>query len=103
NINASTRTHDGLHAWQYPDEELEKLADPSNKLLCLVNPSNPPSYAMDEHSRQKLVDIVTKRNPNLLIITDDVYGTIVPHYRSVFADLPRNTACVYSFSKYFGA
>ncbi|MDE8704021.1 aminotransferase class I/II-fold pyridoxal phosphate-dependent enzyme, partial [Adlercreutzia equolifaciens] len=35
--------------------------------------------------------------------TDDVYGTFVPHYRSVFADLPRNTACVYSFSKYFGA
>lgn len=103
NINASTRTDDGLHAWQYPDEELEKLADPSIKLLCLVNPSNPPSYAMDEHSRQKLVDIVTKHNPNLLIITDDVYGTFVPRYRSVFADLPRNTACVYSFSKYFGA
>lgn len=103
NVNASTRTADGLHGWQYPDEELEKLADPSIKLLCLVNPSNPPSYAMDERSRQKLVDLVQKRNPNLLIITDDVYGTFVPHYRSVFADLPRNTACVYSFSKYFGA
>lgn len=103
NVNASTTDSDGLHSWQYPDSELEKLADPSIKLLCLVNPSNPPSYAMDEESHQKLVQIVKEKNPNLLIITDDVYGTFVPHYRSVFADLPENTACVYSFSKYFGA
>lgn len=103
NVNATTTDSDGLHSWQYPDSELEKLADPSIKLLCLVNPSNPPSYAMDEESHQKLVQIVKEKNPNLLIITDDVYGTFVPHYRSVFADLPENTACVYSFSKYFGA
>ncbi len=103
NINATTDTADGEHAWQYPDSEIEKLADSSIKLLCLVNPSNPPSYAMDERSRKKLVEVVQKHNSNLLIITDDVYGTFVPRYRSVFADLPRNTACVYSFSKYFGA
>lgn len=103
NINASTTDAEGLHSWQYPDSELEKLADPSIKLLCLVNPSNPPSYAMDAQSHQKLVQIVKEKNPNLLIITDDVYGTFVPHYRSIFADLPENTALVYSFSKYFGA
>ena len=39
----------------------------------------------------------------MCIITDDVYGTFVPHYRSLLADLPYNTASVYSFSKYFGA
>ncbi len=40
-----------------------------------------------------------------LIISDDVYGTFVPHYRSLLDDLPYNTACVCgdSFSKYFGA
>lgn len=103
NVNATTMDSDGLHSWQYPDSELEKLADPSIKLLCLVNPSNPPSYAMDAESHQKLVQIVKEKNPNLLIITDDVYGTFVPHYRSIFADLPQNTALVYSFSKYFGA
>lgn len=103
NINATTTDSEGLHSWQYPDSEIEKLADPSIKLLCLVNPSNPPSYAMDEESHKKLVQVVKEKNPNLLIITDDVYGTFVPHYRSVFADLPENTACVYSFSKYFGA
>ncbi len=102
-INATTRDEEGLHTWQYPDEELEKLADPSIKLLCLVNPSNPPSVALDDASRAKLIDIVRTKNPNLLIITDDVYGTFVPHYRSLLADLPYNTASVYSFSKYFGA
>lgn len=103
NVNASTMNADGTHAWQYPDEELEKLADPKVKLLCLVNPSNPPSYAMDEASRRKLIDIVRTKNPNLMIITDDVYGTFVPGYRSLFADLPYNTISIYSFSKYFGA
>lgn len=38
-----------------------------------------------------------------MIITDDVYGTFVPHFRSLMYELPYNTACVYSFSKYFGA
>lgn len=103
NINATTASADGLHSWQYPKSELEKLKDPSIKLLCLVNPSNPPSYAMDEKSKQTLIDIVKNHNPNLMIITDDVYGTFVPHYRSVLADLPYNSASVYSFSKYFGA
>ena len=89
-IQANTIDADGLHTWQYPDSELEKLRDPSIKLLCLVNPSNPPSVALDDASRAKL-------------ISDDVYGTFVPHYRSLLDDLPYNTACVYSFSKYFGA
>ncbi|MEE1295385.1 MAG: bifunctional aspartate transaminase/aspartate 4-decarboxylase [Bifidobacterium sp.] len=103
NVNASTLTKDGLHSWQYPDEELEKLADPSIKLLCVVNPSNPPSYAMDQASVAKLAQVVKEKNPDLMIITDDVYGTFVPHYRSLFSLLPYNTASVYSFSKYFGA
>lgn len=38
-----------------------------------------------------------------MIITDDVYGTFIPHFRSLMAELPHNTLCVYSFSKYFGA
>ena len=48
-------------------------------------------------------DVVNRWNPNLMIITDDVYGTFVPGFRSLLADLPFNTICVYSFSKYFGA
>lgn len=102
-ICASAKDEEGLHTWQYPESELEKLGDPAIKLLCLVNPSNPPSYAMDEASQQKMVQIIKEKNPNLLIITDDVYGTFVENYHSILQYLPRNTACVYSFSKYFGA
>lgn len=92
----------GDHTWQYPDEELDKLKDPSIQALFLVNPSNPPSVAMSDKSVQYLIDIVKNHNPNLMIISDDVYGTFVEHYRSLMADLTHNTVGVYSFSKYFG-
>lgn len=103
NIEASKMDKDGLHVWQYPDSELDKLRDPSIKLLCLVNPSNPPSYKMSEHCMKRLVEIVKKDNPNLMIVSDDVYGTFANDFRSLMYELPQNTLCVYSFSKYFGA
>ena len=103
NISASQMDGDGLHTWQYPDEELDKLRDPAVKLLCLVNPSNPPSYRLDKECMRKIVDIVRNDNPNLMIVTDDVYGTFAKDFRSLMYELPQNTLCVYSFSKYFGA
>jgi aspartate 4-decarboxylase len=39
----------------------------------------------------------------LIILTDDVYGTFADQFVSLFAQCPRNTILVYSFSKYFGA
>ena len=51
----------------------------------------------------RIVEIVRNDNPNLMIIRDDVYATFIPHFRSMMAELPKNTLCVYSFSKYFGA
>ncbi len=92
----------GKHTWQYPDSEMEKLADPSIKALFLVNPSNPPSVAIKPESIKQLITIVQKYNPDLMIISDDVYGTFVDNFRSLVADLPFNTIGVYSFSKYFG-
>ncbi|MDE6809553.1 MAG: bifunctional aspartate transaminase/aspartate 4-decarboxylase [Muribaculaceae bacterium] len=103
NIQASEMDDNGLHTWQYPDSELDKLRDPSVKLLCLVNPSNPPSYKLDAECMKKIVDIVKNDNPNLMIVTDDVYGTFAKDFRSLMYELPENTLCVYSFSKYFGA
>lgn len=103
NISASQMDKDGLHTWQYPDSELDKLKDPNVKLLCLVNPSNPPSYKLDAECMKKIVDIVKNDNPNLMIVTDDVYGTFAKDFRSLMYELPQNTLCVYSFSKYFGA
>lgn len=90
------------HTWQYPDDEIAKLADPSIRALFLVNPSNPPSVAMRPESIEHLARVVEADNPNLLIITDDVYGPFVAGYRSLFSRLPRNTIGVYSFSKLWG-
>lgn len=101
-IVAKEITEDGTHTWQYPKSELEKLYDTSIKALFIVNPSNPPSVAMKPESVEQLKDIVGKNNPNLMIISDDVYGTFVDNFRSIVADLPFNSIGVYSFSKYFG-
>lgn len=102
-IDASETRADGTHTWQYPDSEIDKLADPKVKALFLVNPSNPPSVAVRQETIDRIVNIVKTKNPNLIIITDDVYGTFIDNFRSLMADLPQNTIGVYSYSKYFGA
>lgn len=102
NIAADETTPDGMHTWQYSDEDIAKLKDPKYKMLFVVNPSNPPSYAMSPHTVKAIQEVV-KANPNLMILTDDVYGTFVNGYRSLVADLPYNTISCYSYSKYFGA
>jgi aspartate 4-decarboxylase len=89
--------------WQYPDAELEKLADPAIKAFFLVNPSNPSSMRVAAESLEKIADLVNTRRRDLIILTDDVYGTFVDGFRSLVAIAPRNTILVYSFSKYFGA
>ena len=101
-IHASEINEEGSYTWQYPEEELNKLKDPSIKALFLVNPSNPPSMAIHDKSKELLKDIVTNHNPNLMIISDDVYGTFVNKFQSLVADLPHNSIGVYSYSKYFG-
>lgn len=102
-LHANRMSPDGLHLWQYSDEDIDRLKNPAIKALFVTNPSNPPSYALSPETMARIVDIVKEDNPNLMIITDDVYGTFSPHFRSFMAELPYNTLCVYSFSKYFGA
>jgi aspartate 4-decarboxylase len=99
---AQSGTREGFHTWQYLDEELEKLADPRVKAFFLVNPSNPASFGMAEETQARLIELVRTRRPDLLILTDDVYGTFVEGFRSLAADLPANTILVYSYSKHFG-
>lgn len=101
-IKATETTIDGTHTWQYPLYELEKLKDNSIKALFIVNPSNPPSVSLSTECRKNLVSIINEYNKDIMIISDDVYGTFVPEFRSLMADLPYNTIGVYSFSKYFG-
>jgi len=93
---------DPKREWQYPASELRKLEAPSIKAFFLVNPSNAPSVKIDDEGLEIIADIVRKR-PDLIILTDDVYGTFADNFRSLFAIWPDNTILVYSFSKYFGA
>ena len=89
--------------WQYPDSEIEKLADPEVKAFFLVNPSNPSSVSMQQSTLDKIGELVRTRRKDLILLTDDVYGTFVNGFRSLMAVAPLNTILVYSFSKYFGA
>ena len=102
-IPANVTTYDDLHLWQYSDKDISKLRDPEYKAVFIVNPSNPPSYMIAPETVDMLVDIVERWNPNLMIVTDDVYATYINGFQSLMARLPHNTICVYSFSKYFGA
>ncbi|MFL9961288.1 bifunctional aspartate transaminase/aspartate 4-decarboxylase [Paraburkholderia sediminicola] len=88
--------------WQYSNKELDKLRDPKVKAFFLVNPSNPPSVRISDESLQYIADIVKER-PDLILLTDDVYGTFADGFVSLFALAPKNTILVYSYSKYFGA
>ncbi len=98
-VNISANAEDN---WQYPEAELEKLLDDKVKAFFLVNPSNPPSVRLSEAALKQIAGIVKKR-PDLIILTDDVYGTFADDFVSLFAICPKNTILVYSFSKYFGA
>ena len=101
-INADETSNDKKHTWQYPDSQLSKLCNKDIKALFVVNPSNPPSVAICTDTINKLVDIVKNHNPNLMIISDDVYGTFVHGFKSLMASIPYNTIACYSYSKYFG-
>lgn len=102
NVAQDSLDKDGHHSWQYTEDELRKLEDPKVKAFFVVNPSNPPSYAIRRKAIDQIVKIVKTKRPDLLILTDDVYGTFVPGFRSLVADLPHNTILVYSYSKHFG-
>ncbi|MGL6174540.1 MAG: aspartate 4-decarboxylase [Cellulosilyticaceae bacterium] len=101
-IQASEKDEKGNMTYQYPKEEMDKLKDTQIKALFVVNPNNPVSVAMNEEGRNYLMQIVKEYHPKLMIVTDDVYGTFVEEFRSLSIDLPYNTLCVYSLSKYFG-
>jgi len=51
----------------------------SRKPIFLVNPSNPASHALSDKTLQRLKQVVEK-NPNLIILTDDVFT--VPSLRT---------------------
>lgn len=102
-IEASVVDARGVNLWQFPAAEIERLRDPSVKALFVVNPTNPPSERIPEDTLRHIADVVATDNPDLVIITDDVYGTFIDGFRSLMSEIPKNTIGVYSYSKYFGA
>ena len=88
--------------FQYTDEEIKKLEDPKIKAFFVVNPGNPTGMGMNRETIAKIVNLVQTKRPDLMILTDDVYGTFVNDFRSLLGELPKNTIGVYSYSKYFG-
>jgi aspartate 4-decarboxylase len=89
--------------FQFTDAELKKLEDPKIKAFFVVNPGNPTGMAFSEETISKLANLVKTKRPDLMLLTDDVYGTFIPGFRSLLGELPQNTIGVYSYSKYFGA
>ena len=85
--------------WQFTEEDLKPLLDPKIKAFFVVNPGNPYAVALSRDSIARIGEILKKR-PDLLLLTDDVYGTFVPGFRSLLGEFPRNTIGVYSYSKY---
>lgn len=89
--------------FQFTDTELKKLEDPKIKAFFVVNPGNPTGVALSKETIGKIANLVKTKRPDLMLLTDDVYGTLVPDFRSLLGELPYNTIGVYSYSKYFGA
>jgi aspartate 4-decarboxylase len=88
--------------FQFTDAEIQKLEDPRIKAFFVVNPGNPTGVALSKEVIGKIVTLVKTKRPDLMLLTDDVYGTFVHDFRSLLAELPQNTIGVYSYSKYFG-
>jgi aspartate 4-decarboxylase len=88
--------------FQYTDDEIKQLEDPKIKAFFVVNPGNPTGMGMDKETLGKITKLVKTKRPDLMLLTDDVYGTFVDNFRSLLGELPQNTIGVYSYSKYFG-
>jgi aspartate 4-decarboxylase len=88
--------------FQFTDAELKKLEDPKVKAFFLVNPGNPTGVAISKEVIGKIANLVRTKRPDLMLLTDDVYGTFVHDFRSLLGELPQNTIGVYSYSKYVG-
>ena len=88
--------------FQFTDEQLKKLEDPKIKAFFVVNPGNPTGAALSKEVIAKITKLVKTKRPDLMILTDDVYGTFVHDFRSLLGELPQNTIGVYSYSKYVG-
>ncbi|MGR3741309.1 bifunctional aspartate transaminase/aspartate 4-decarboxylase [Companilactobacillus sp. DQM5] len=102
NLKEFNVSSDESDDWQMIDAKFDELKDPSVKAFFVVNPTNPASRAFSKHALDKIKEVV-EANPEIIIITDDVYGTFVNGFQTIYSVAPKNTLLVYSFSKLYGA
>ena len=88
--------------WQIPDSELKKLEDKRVKALFMVHPTNPTSIKLHTKTLKKLEKLIKTKRKDLIVLTDTVYATFVDKFSSVVEVVPKNTICVYSYSKFYG-
>ena len=89
--------------WQFTDDELETLLDPEVKAFFVVNPGQPLRGGAEPRSRsQNDRQACFEQRPDLILLTDDVYGTFVHGFRRCSASSRTTRIGVYSYSKYFG-
>ena len=88
--------------WQIPPKELKKLEDSRIKAFFMVHPTNPTSVALKKETIKQIGDLVRNKRPDLIVLTDTVYSTFVDDFHCILNEIPENTICVYSYSKYFG-
>ncbi len=62
--------------WQYTDDDLKPLRNPAVKAFFVVNPGNPYAVALSPDSIENIGKVLQAR-PELMLLTDDVYGTFV--------------------------
>jgi aspartate 4-decarboxylase len=99
-VDVSADPEDG---WQFPDPEIDKLADPSVKAFFVANPGSPDVHALRRHTLDRIAAIVRRQRPDLLLVADESFGTFVDGFRSLADILPASTLSVYSFSRHFGS
>ncbi|MCD8572762.1 MAG: hypothetical protein LRY48_05635 [Bacteroides graminisolvens] len=72
-IRSEIMTIDGQTSHQLSEQELDKLRNTDIKAVFVVNPSNATANAIYGDSIAQLKDIVETDNPDLMILSDDVY------------------------------
>ena len=56
------------------------------KAFFIVNPGNPTGMGMSRETIAKIVNLVKTKRPDLMLLTDDVYGTFVEDFRSLLGE-----------------
>jgi len=88
--------------WQVPDSEIAKLKDKKIKAFFMVHPTNPTSIRLKKETLNKIAKVIKTKRKDLIVLTDTVYATFVDKFNSFVEMVPKNTICVYSYSKFFG-